>query len=67
MDRAGNFTIVGKASELSLRENEVPVHHDFEDTVLAFDQLDLAPELRLQLGRQPGGPRAIVSNPAVFD
>jgi hypothetical protein len=67
MDESSDFAVVGESADTTLREHEIAVGHDLEDTVLAFNQLDGAPELGLQLGRQPGGPRLVVSNSAVFD
>jgi len=43
------------------------INLDLEDTVLALDEPSVGSELALQLGRQPGGARLVVSNDAVLD
>jgi len=62
-----NLVILGKSSFLVLRENEIPIHHNIKDTVLAFDKLRLDPELIENCGRQTGGLRQIVSRDTVGD
>ena len=58
---------LGKAVRLVLRENPLLADEDVEDAPLALHQLDREAERRFDLGRQTGGPRAIVSDDAVFD
>jgi hypothetical protein len=67
MNDPGNLAVIRESPNAALREHQVPVDRDFENTVFTLDQLDSIPELRLQLGRQPGGPRPVVSDSAVFD
>jgi hypothetical protein len=50
-----------------LGEDEATVHVDVEDAVGAADELRLAVETPFQVGRQTGGPRLVVSDPAVTD
>ena len=53
---------------LFLGEEEVAVHHDFENAAGRGGQLDLdAGEMLLQLSRQTGGSWLVVSNDAEFD
>jgi len=66
-DDPRHLTIVGKSTKAAFRKDDVFVNRDLENAVLALDQLDGVPEFTLQLDRQPGGPRPVVSNPAVFD
>ena len=56
-----DFAGLGKSSFLVLRENEIPIHHNIKDTILAFDKFRLGPELIGNCGRQTGGLRQIVS------
>jgi len=62
-----NLAVIGEPAERSLGEHQVALDRDLEDPVLTLDQLNPSPELVLQLGRQPGGPRLVISNNAVLD
>jgi hypothetical protein len=50
-----------------LGEDQRAVHLDVEDAAAPADQLGLGTESALKVGRQPGGPRMIVSRHAVLD
>jgi hypothetical protein len=50
-----------------LREDHLSVELDVEDAIIALDQARLYGELLLNLGRQTGGLRQVVSAYAVFD
>ena len=56
-----------EAAELFLGEDEVVPHGDLEDATAATDQLRLDAELLLDLSRQTGGARIVVSTGAVLD
>jgi len=62
-----DFPVVRKSSQGTLGKYEISIHRDLEDPVLTLDQLDCGSKLVIQLGRQPGGPRLVISNNAVFD
>jgi hypothetical protein len=62
-----NLPVVRKSSQSALREHQFAVDRDLEDPVLALYQLNRGCKLALQLGRQPGSPRLIISNNAVLD
>ena len=62
-----DLPVVRESSQSALGEHQVAVDRDLEDPVLALDQLNRGSKLVLQLGRQPGGPRLVISNHAVFD
>jgi len=64
---SGHLTGIGEASNATLREHERPVDLDLEDAILALDEACVGVELVLQLGRQPGSPRLVVSDYAVLD
>jgi hypothetical protein len=56
------------ATQRLLGKHQLPVHHDLEYPAGGRDQLDLRLGKRLlDLGRQTGGPRLIVSDDAVLD
>jgi cell division FtsZ-interacting protein ZapD len=57
----------GKAPDLLLREDELAVQPDVEDAAAALDQLGADAQLLLQLVRQTGGARQVVSGHAVLD
>jgi hypothetical protein len=57
----------GEAPGSLLGEDEIAVDADVEDTARALDQLGPDAELALQLVRQTGGAREIISNQAVLD
>jgi hypothetical protein len=50
-----------------LGEDLLVVHADHEDAAAAADELRLDPQLLLDLSRQTGGSREVVSDPAVVD
>jgi hypothetical protein len=52
---------------LFLREDQLAVEMDLEDAARALDQRRLEAERSLQMRRQTGGARQVVSNPAVLD
>jgi len=56
-----------EAAQLLLGEDEVVPHDDLEDTAPAAYELRLNAELLLDLGRQTGGARVVVSARAVLD
>src|SRR6185436_19607078 len=58
---------LGEAPELLLGEDQPVVDSDFKDASGATDQLRLYAEFALQVFRQTGGSRVIVSHPAVVD
>jgi len=62
-----DFPLFRESAESALGKQEISIHRDLEDPVLALDQLDRGSKLVIQLGRQPGGPRLVISNNAVFD
>ena len=62
-----HLPVVGESAEGTFREHKIPIHRDLEDPVLALDQLNRGTKLVLQLSCQPGSPRLVVSNYAVFD
>jgi hypothetical protein len=47
--------------------DQLPIGGDFEDAARGAQDFDGGAELSLQLGRQTGGLRVVVSDPAVFD
>jgi hypothetical protein len=48
-----------------LGEEQISIHHDIEHAPVASNQSGFDAELSLDLGRQTGGPRVVVSNSAV--
>jgi hypothetical protein len=58
---------LGETPELLLREDELVVRLDLEDPSVALDELRPGPELLLDLLRQTGGARVVVSGRAVLD
>ena len=62
-----DLVVFGIPSHLVFREQDLPVHLDVEDTSGALHQQGIETELFLDLGRQPGGPRQVVSAHAVGD
>jgi hypothetical protein len=66
-NRPGDLARFWKATDLSFGEHETTIDDDLEDTVLALDQSGVGAELALELCRQPGGTRFVVSNNAVLD
>jgi hypothetical protein len=64
---AFNLAVVGKPAEFVFRENEFPVQHDFKDAAAGFDDLRIGAEFPLELVRQTGGSRPVVSHAAIGD
>ena len=62
-----DLVILREATQCLLREDQIAVGNDLEDTAAAIDQLCLDAELALDGGRQTGGLGAVVSFHAVFD
>ncbi len=62
-----DLPVIRESPQSALGKNQIAVDRDLEDPVLALDQLDRGSKLVLQLSRQPGGPRLVISNYAVFD
>lgn len=58
---------VWKPAFPELREHQITIDSDVENPTTTLDQAGLEIELPFQLGRQPGGPRQVVSLGAVFD
>jgi hypothetical protein len=58
---------IGESSGLVLREDQLAVYDHIEDAVIAPDELRFDAPGLLDLGRQPGGLREIVSSPTVGD
>lgn len=68
-DESGNLAIGRKSPRLLLGVDQLTVQHDIEDAVVTLNQLRLylVAEGLLQLGRQTGGLRKVVSPSAVCD
>ena len=66
-NRPCHLTRIGKPAYLPLREDQLPIDLDLEDTVFAFDQARVRSEFVAELSRQPGGAWLVVSNDAIFD
>jgi hypothetical protein len=64
---AEDLLVFRKASELLLREDQLPVHGDFEDPATAFDQARLYLEFLIDGSCQTGSLRKVVSSDAVLD
>jgi hypothetical protein len=64
---AFNLAIVGKPAEFLFREYEFPVQHDFKNAAAGFDDVRFGAEFPLELVRQTGGSRPVVSHAAVGD
>ncbi len=62
-----NLFLVGKTPFIVLGKDLIVADHDVEYTATSLDQLRFDPEFLLDLGRQTGGSRKIISNYAVFD
>jgi hypothetical protein len=62
-----DFSGVWKSSKSRLGEDEIAVNLDIEDAAASSDQPRRCTGDLLQLGRQPGSPRLVVSLTAVFD
>jgi hypothetical protein len=62
-----DLALVGEASLVVFREDLLLPREDVEDASASADELRVFSELRLDLGRQTGGPGQVVSNAAVMD
>jgi len=62
-----DLLFLGEAAELLLGEDQLAVHADLEDAAARLDEVGLDAVLLLDLGRQTGGARLVVSNAAVLD
>ena len=67
LEQAQSLLVLGEAVQGEFREYLPPVRVDFERPASPGDQLRRDPEFRFDRGRQPGGPREVVSDLAVFD
>ena len=61
LELGGDFTGIGETAELLLGEDEIAVHGDLEDPSAPLDELWLDAELLLNLVRQTGGAREVLS------
>jgi hypothetical protein len=59
--------VLREAARLVFGVDQLSVHLDVEDAVVALDELGLDTNLLLDLGRQTGGLREVVSTVAVLD
>src|SRR5215207_5723716 len=67
-DQLQNLSRLWMAPERLLREDQVSIHGNLEDTAGRRDQADVGfRHLFLQLSRQTGGSRLVVSDDAVLD
>ena len=66
-DRLRYLSIIRESPQRALREHQLTVNDDLEDTVCTLDKTRRGAELLIQFGRQPGGPWLVVSNDAIFD
>ena len=62
-----DFVRIGETARNGLGEDQFSIEMDVEDPTSSFDQLRTNPELSLDLVRQAGGSRLVVSNYAVFN
>ena len=62
-----DLTVVGKAVQRTLGEDQLAVDGDFKHAAARGDELAVNLERFLQLGRQTGGAGFVVSLAAVFD
>jgi hypothetical protein len=62
-----HLSVIRKSAKRPLRKHHLAVDDDLEVPVRALDEGGRGRKLSVQFGRQPGGPRLIVSNHAVFD
>jgi len=67
LDPRRHFPLFGKTARGAFGEEELSLHGHLENTAVATHQLGASPETVRQLGRQPGGPGAVVSLAAVED
>jgi hypothetical protein len=66
-DRRFDLARFREPAGLVLAECRHAVDHDVKHTAGALDQCGIGAESLLQVGRQTGGPRVVVSNHAVGD
>src|SRR5262245_14286014 len=66
-DQPLDLSFLGEPAQRLLREDLLTVDRDLEDAAARAHQRGLDAERLLQLGRQTGGPRLVVSLRAVFD
>jgi hypothetical protein len=64
---AGDFAGFRESAGRLLGEDELAVDRDLEDSSGSFDELGFGAELLLDLFRQTGGTRVVVSDGAVLD
>ena len=62
-----DLSLGGKASLIVFREDALVVDSDVEDAAASAHDLTVDSQFLLDLGRQTGGPRQIVSDAAVVD
>jgi len=67
LERRGDLAGLRESAGLPLGEDELAVHLDLEDAARPLDELRLDAELLLDLCRQTGGARIVVSDGAVLD
>jgi hypothetical protein len=66
-ERGGDLAGIGKTAGLLLGEHQLAVRLDLEDSAASLAELGLHAELPLDLFRQTGGARIVVSDGAVLD
>jgi hypothetical protein len=66
-ERVDHLLLLGEATSLVLRKDELAVAVDVVDATIALDQLGIDAEFILDPGRQTGGAGEIVSTRAVGD
>jgi len=62
-----DFSRLGKAPDLLLREDDLSIRDDFEDSAVSRRERGFNPEVLLQLGRQTGGLWSVASFQAIAD
>jgi hypothetical protein len=62
-----HLSVIRESAERPLGKNQISIDHDLEDPVRTFDEVGRGFKLAIQFGRQPGGPRFVVSIHAIFD
>jgi hypothetical protein len=67
LELGGDLAGVREPAGLLLGEDELVVDRDLEDSSRSFDELRLDAQLLLDLFRQTGGARVVVSDGAVLD
>jgi len=66
-DEADDLSVVGKAVQRTLGEDQLAVDGNLEDAAAPGDELAVSLERLLQLGRQTDGAGLVISLTAVFD